>query len=436
MLVSRRSDTVSLPWMTARGRYAGGLGTLALLAALGLTATAGPAAADSASGPVGGPALASTGVVVDAPGSQALPKVHAAAYLLADLTTGEVLAAKDPHGHLRPASTLKVLTALTLLPKLDPTTVYTAQSADANAEGSRAGIVPGATYTVSQLFQALFLVSGNDAASALAHAAGGVPQTVAAMQGTARGLGALDTTVRNPSGLDAPGQYTSAYDLAVIARAAMARADFRAYVTTVKAQFPGKMPKAGHVRKTFQIYTQDRLLLNYPGAIGIKTGFTTLARGTFVGAASRGGHTLIATVLHSGTGWDSAALLTWGFHNRTLARPVGTLDAVPAASTGTSVVAVPVRTAHRLASAAGVGGGLPWWVTVPLGALLVLALLRARVLLVRRRRVARRRGYRRDRRTISAMIPAPASAPSTTPRTVRVLGPEDAPPSAAAGTGS
>jgi serine-type D-Ala-D-Ala carboxypeptidase (penicillin-binding protein 5/6) len=436
MLASRRPRSVSLPSMAAREWYAGGLGALVLTAAL-LAATAGPVAAGSTTGPVGGPALASTGIVVDAPGSQALPAVHAAAYLLADLTTGEVLAAKDPHGRLRPASTLKVLTALTLLPKLDPGTVYTAQWADANAEGSRAGIVPDATYTVGQLFQALFLVSGNDAASALAHAAGGGPQTVAAMQATARALGALDTTVRNPSGLDAPGQYTSAYDLAVIARAAMARADFRAYVTTVKAQFPGKMPKAGHVRKTFQIYTQDRLLLNYPGAIGIKTGFTTKARGTFVGAASRGGHTLIATVLHSGTGWeDSAALLTWGFHNRTLARPVGTLDAVAPATTGTSVAGGPVRTTHAQVAAAGAGGGLPWWVTVPLGALLVLVLLRARVLLVRRRRAARRRGYRRDRRAISAMIPAPASAPSATPRTVRVLGPEDAPPGAATGTGT
>jgi D-alanyl-D-alanine carboxypeptidase (penicillin-binding protein 5/6) len=431
--------------MAARERYAGGLGTLVLTAAL-LAATGGPAAADSAAGPVGGPALATTGVVVDAPGSQALPTVRAAAYLLADLTTGEVLAAKDPHGHLRPASTLKVLTALTLLPRLDPGTVYTAQWADANAEGSRAGIVPDATYTVGQLFQALFLVSGNDAASALAHAAGGVPQTVTAMQATARALGALDTTVRNPSGLDAPGQYTSAYDLAVIARAAMARADFRAYVTTVKAQFPGKMPKAGHVRKTFQIFTQDRLLLNYPGAIGIKTGFTTKARGTFVGAASRGGHTLIATVLHSGTGWeDSAALLTWGFHNRTLARPVGTLDAVAPATTGTSVAAGPVRTAPRQVAAAA-GGGLPWWVTVPLGALLVLVLLRARVLLVRRRRAARRSPYgrvpvarrppRRERFSSRSAIPAPASAPSASPRTVRVLGPEDAPPGAATGTGS
>jgi serine-type D-Ala-D-Ala carboxypeptidase (penicillin-binding protein 5/6) len=228
----------------------------AAVAGVALAGTAAaPAVATTAPTVVGGERLASHGVVVDAPGATALPRLGASAYLLADLDTGEVLAAKDPHGRLRPASTLKVLTALTLLPKLAPEAVYTARWEDANAEGSRAGLVPDATYTVRQMFQALFLVSGNDAASALANAAGGVPQTVAAMNATAQSLGALDTTVRNPSGLDARGQRTSAYDLAVFARAAMARQDFRDYVTTVKAQFPGKMPKPGKVRKTFEIYT-------------------------------------------------------------------------------------------------------------------------------------------------------------------------------------
>ncbi len=103
------------------------------------------------------------------------------------------------------------------------------------------------------------------------------------MNRTALDLGALDTTARNPSGLDAPGQFSSAYDMALLTRHAMARADFREYAGTVKSQFPGKMPRAGKVRKTFEIYTQDRLLLNYRGAIGVKTGWTTKARGTFVG---------------------------------------------------------------------------------------------------------------------------------------------------------
>jgi D-alanyl-D-alanine carboxypeptidase (penicillin-binding protein 5/6) len=415
-------------------------------------AGAGPSAATTAPTAVGGAPLGTTGLVVDSPGSTPLPKVSASAWLLADLDTGEVLAAQDPHGHWRPASTLKVLTALTLMPTLDPTTVYTAQWEDANADGSRAGIVPDATYTVDQLWQALFLVSGNDAASALAHAAGGVPQTVAAMRRTAHDLGALDTTVRNPSGLDAPGQYTSAYDLAVIARAALTRQDFRDYVTTVKAQFPGKMPKAGKVRKTFEIFTQDRLLLNYRGAIGVKTGWTTKARGTFVGAATRAGHTLVATVLHSEQdSWrDSAALLSWGFANRSLARPVGTLDAVPHAAADAPATPGKQQTTggqHTSAAAADTsGGGLPWWLDAVLVLALVVALLRARVLLRRRSRrqrsAVRRPGEARvpqsraPRRLRTAATPAPTTAPTTAPRTVRILPGDAEPESAATGTGS
>ncbi len=127
----------------------------------------------SPQGTVGGEQLGSTGIVVDAPGADPLPKIAAASWVLADLETGEVLAAKDPHGRHRPASILKILTALTVLPQLEPTDPYTAEWEDANAEGSRVGLVPDATYTVHNLFEALFLVSGNDAARALANAAGG-----------------------------------------------------------------------------------------------------------------------------------------------------------------------------------------------------------------------------------------------------------------------
>jgi D-alanyl-D-alanine carboxypeptidase (penicillin-binding protein 5/6) len=415
----------------------------AIAAGLLVAPAAGPVVGDTAPATVGGEQLATAGLVVDAPGAEPLPQVGAAAYLLADLTTGEVLAAKDPHGRLRPASTLKILTALTLLPELDPATVYTAQWEDANTEGSRAGLVPDATYTVDQLFQALFLVSGNDAASALANAAGGVPSTVAAMNATAKSLGALDTTVRNPSGLDAPGQYTSAYDLAVLARTAMARDDFREYVTTVKAQFPGKMPKAGKVRKTFEIYTQDRLLLNYRGAIGIKTGWTTKARGTFVGAATRGGRTLVATVLRSegnDTWREAATLLTWGFRNGAMARPVGTLDAIAAAGEGTgSGQAGPAAGPRAAGVAADTSGLPPWWVTVPLALLACVALLRLRVLV--RRRIRRRPPLpplpqsRSPRRVRTPAIPAPTAAPTTTPRTVRVLR-DDSSASRPTGTGS
>jgi D-alanyl-D-alanine carboxypeptidase (penicillin-binding protein 5/6) len=365
-----------------------------------LLASATPAPADVTSpSAVGGAQLASTGLVIDAPGAKPLPKLTAGSFLLADLDTGDVLAARNPHGRLRPASTLKVLTAITVLPQLDPDAVYTAESADANAEGSRVGIVPAATYTVRQLFQGMFLVSGNDAASALANAAGGQRQTVARMNATAKSLDALDTTARNPSGLDAPGQYTSAYDLALFARAGLARQDFRDYVTTVKTEFPGKMPKKGKARKSFQIYTQDRLLLNYHGAIGVKTGWTTKARGTFVGAATRDGHTLVATVMHTkASSWrESQALLEWGFANIDKTRPVGSLNQVKHVTQASSVR--PNGVVQKVAATAVAGGhGLPLWTSLPIALLFGVVALRARVRLRRRamrqrRRLPPRRAY-------------------------------------------
>jgi serine-type D-Ala-D-Ala carboxypeptidase (penicillin-binding protein 5/6) len=359
-----------------------------------------PAAADETTPtPVGGAKLASTSLVIDAPGAAPLPKLTAGSFLLADLDTGDVLAARNPHGRLRPASTLKVLTAITVLPRLDPAAVYTATSDDANAEGSRVGVVPGATYTVHQLFQGMFLMSGNDAASALANAAGGQRQTVARMNAVAKGLGALDTTARNPSGLDAPGQYTSAYDLALFGRAGLARKDFRDYVTTVKTEFPGKMPKKGKARKSFQIYTQDRLLLNYHGAIGVKTGWTTKARGTFVGAATRDGHTLIATVMHTKfSSWtESGALLDWGFANLDKAHPVGSLNQVTHVTQASAVRPSGAgQKAVATAVVATTSGGLPFWVWLPIALLFAVVALRTRVLLRQRaRRHHRRRLPRR-----------------------------------------
>ncbi len=392
----------------------------------GLTTPA--AAAEQAA--VGGDKLAGQGLVVDAPGSAPMPAVKAASWVLADLETGEVLAAKNPHGRFRPASTLKILTALTVLPSLDPDTTYVAQWEDANAEGSRVGLVPDATYTVRNLLEALILVSGNDAAMALANAAGGLAPTVEKMNATAKSLGALDTRAVNPSGLDAPGQLSSAYDLAVLSRAAMAREDFRAYTGTVKTQFPGKMPRPGKVRKTYEIYTQDRLLLNYRGAIGIKTGWTTKARGTFVGAATRGGRTLVATVMHTDQqSWrEAASLLTWGFRNAAKASPVGTLDAVAAEGSGAEAGPQPAKNTSAAAEPADEsGGGLPFVLKVPIVLVALVVVLRTRVLLRRRRRRVRLEprmarvpapAQRRDlRRESTAATPAPRPAPMTTPRT-------------------
>jgi D-alanyl-D-alanine carboxypeptidase (penicillin-binding protein 5/6) len=153
------------------------------------------------------------------------------------------------------------------------------------------------------------------------------------------------------------------------------------------------MPKPGKQRKTFEIYTQDRLLLSYKGAIGIKTGWTTKARGTFIGAATRGGRTLVATVMHSNqSAWkDSAALLDWGFANAEKAQPVGTLDQSDHAAQAASVRhpgASPGRSGRAASVAAG-GSAVPGWAWVPIVLFAAVVLLRTRVLV--RREIRRRR---------------------------------------------
>ncbi len=257
------------------------------------------------------------------------PKVLAKSWIVVDADTGEVLAAKNGHDPLRPASTLKTLTAVTLLPQLDLDTSYRVQWEDANANGSAVGIVPGSRYTIDELFYGLMLPSGNDAARALASAAGGLHRTVRAMNDKAEALGAQDTVAVNPTGLDAPGQVTSAFDLAVFARAGLADRDFRRYVSTVSTAFPAQEPKRDKRRDTYMIYNQNPLLLEgYRGILGVKTGYTTEAGRTFVAAVRRGDRTLIVALMGIIEPSETAAkrLLTWGFSHGEEVTPVGSLD--------------------------------------------------------------------------------------------------------------
>jgi D-alanyl-D-alanine carboxypeptidase (penicillin-binding protein 5/6) len=181
---------------------------------------------------------------------------------------------------------------------------------------------------VASLFEALLMVSANDAAYALADAAGGYERTVELMNDTAAAVGAHDTVVVDPSGLDEDGQRTSAYDLALIGRDAMRLPAFRGYIVKRDAVFPGgRDPRTGTVHAAFHIANINGLLTHYPGAIGIKPGRTNRAQHTFIGAATRGGRTLIVAQMGSTTGsWKpSAALLDWGFANADRVSAVGHL---------------------------------------------------------------------------------------------------------------
>ncbi|MGX6605553.1 D-alanyl-D-alanine carboxypeptidase family protein [Micromonosporaceae bacterium Da 78-11] len=280
-----------------------------------------PPADDPVHSAVGGDALATHGLVIPA-GAKQPPAVIATTWLVADLDSGEVLGACGPHVYQTPASVLKTLLVATVIDKLDPKQMVTVVPGDLDIEvnSSAVGLVVGGRYPISTLWLGLLLNSGNDAANTLARMAGGggddgLARTVAAMNDEARKLGAFQTHAVTPSGLDGKGQFTSAYDLALIARVCFAGADFRKYVLTENAQMPAqpKLKKGG-----FQFQNENKLIYNYPGAMGGKTGFTTVARHSYVGGAQRGGRRLVVTLLGAEArpqrGWQQgAALLDWGF---------------------------------------------------------------------------------------------------------------------------
>jgi D-alanyl-D-alanine carboxypeptidase (penicillin-binding protein 5/6) len=288
--------------------------------------------------------------------------VFAKSWVIADAETGDVLAAKNAHLRLRPASTLKTLTAVTLLPRLNLDDEYRVRWEDAHVAGSAVGIVPGSRYTVDQLFYGLMLPSGNDAARALASANGGGAVTVRQMNMTAQSLGATDTHAVNPSGLDARGQLTSAFDLALFARQGLTDKDFRRYVSTTSVAFPAQEPKGDQKRKSYMIYNQNPLLIEgYHGILGVKTGYTTQAGRTFVAAAERGGRTLIVTLMGIIEPSETAAkrLLQWGWTHGSVVTPVGSLDSPESTRSAHSSSSPKAADAAPLTAASGLDANEP-----------------------------------------------------------------------------
>jgi D-alanyl-D-alanine carboxypeptidase len=344
---------------------------------------------------VGGAALDTAGLVVPT-GVAKPPGVTATSWLVADLDSGQVLGGCGPHEYGTPASVQKLLLAATMLPKLDPKQMVTVTEEDMNIEpgSSAVGLVAGGRYSIETIWLGLLLNSGNEAANALARLGSGTDSAagVRAMNEQAHHLGALQTHAVTPSGLDGKGQFTSAYDLALIARACFANPTFRRYALTEQTSIPAQPAQR---TKGFEIQNENQLIYRYPGALGGKTGFTDLARHTYVGAAERGGRRLVVTLLGAelapARAWEQgASLLDWGFtlpRDASVGRLVqpGELTATPSAAP--SALAAPG--APRPAAASGparTGSGWLWSVTALSGAS-VLALWGG-LLWRRRRRVA------------------------------------------------
>nr|WP_029116667.1 D-alanyl-D-alanine carboxypeptidase family protein [Mycobacterium sp. URHB0044] len=272
--------------------------------------------------PLGGDALSGCGAIT-APGTPPLPDdVSAEAWLVADLDTGEVIAAKDPHGRHRPASIIKVLVAMQSINELPINKRVVGTNEDAGAEGTRVGVDPGGLYTVNDLLHGLLMHSGNDAAHALAVQLGGMDVALGKINDLAVKLGGRDTRAATPSGLDGPGMSTSAYDIGLFYRYAWQNAIFTDIVATQKYDFPGAPARpdvpGDEEHPGYELENDNQLLYNYPGAMGGKTGYTDDAGQTFVGAANRDGRRLVAVLLR-GTRqpiapWEQAAhLLDYGF---------------------------------------------------------------------------------------------------------------------------
>ena len=273
---------------------------------------------------------------VDCAAAQSAPQTGAEAFILMDAGSGRVLTGKNTEQELAIASTTKIMTALVALETGNLSDKVTVKQNHLK-EGSSMYLKAGERYTVEDLLYGLMLVSGNDAALALAiHTAGSVEGFARLMNEKARELGMTGSHFENPHGLDAEGHYSTARDMAVLAAHCMANEDFARIVSTRHAVVAGQ-----------DIYNHNKLLGMYDGCIGVKTGYTMAAGRTLVTCAERDGARYICVTLCDRDDWaDHASLYDWAFENYEYVKAVdsGTLFRVSAVNGGGQYA--PVRAEH------------------------------------------------------------------------------------------
>jgi D-alanyl-D-alanine carboxypeptidase (penicillin-binding protein 5/6) len=234
----------------------------------------------------------------------------AKAWILVDHDTGKVLEAYDEHEALPPASTQKIMTALVATEKLTHDASFTVGTLAAGQAAMKIGMVAGEQWSLSPALHSLMMVSANDAAYALAEAASGSVEAFSAdMNAAAARFGMVDSRFLDPAGFDGlegyqGGSRISAYDLAIAARNYLSIPELAEIVGLKQYSFDGPDGKP-HV-----LYNHNKLLSRYPGATGLKTGYTSLAGSTFVGTAQRDGRTMIAVVLNTTNMYGIAGALS------------------------------------------------------------------------------------------------------------------------------
>jgi hypothetical protein len=235
-------------------------------------------------------------------------QISSQAAVVMDAKTGAVLFGKNARRRVAMASCTKMVTAILALERgrLDDRVTVDVDGLKMaiEMESTVMGLHPGDTVTLETLLYGLMLPSGNDAAVAIAkHIAGSEPAFVELMNAKVRELGLVDTNFKNPHGLDATDHYSTPFDLANIARYGMMNATF-AKLASAK-QYAGD---------GYQLLNSNRLLWNYPGADGVKPGFTDAAGSALVASATRNGHRVISAVIKANSAAnDTVPLLDWAF---------------------------------------------------------------------------------------------------------------------------
>lgn len=242
------------------------------------------------------------------------PNVVGRAAVLIDSKSGKILYAKNADEPLPPASTTKILTAALVLQNCKLTDIVTARQDATLVEPSAIGLKEGEKITVENLLYAMLLKSANDAAIAFAdHISGSVSKFTELMNSRARSMGATNSHFTNPNGLPDPNHYTTAHDLAVIAKYAMEIPEFKEIVSAKVKVIPRTDDSA-----VKWLQNHNKMLWRYEGANGIKTGYTKEAKQCLVVSADKNGQELIAVILGSeGSNiWsDGQTLLDYGFDN-------------------------------------------------------------------------------------------------------------------------
>lgn len=261
--------------------------------------------------------------------------LSAVSAVLIDGDTGVVLYEKNAYEQRAMASTTKIMTALLTIEAGDLDSEFTVDSYAIRVEGTSMGLQEGDQVSRRDLLYGILLPSGNDAANAAAvSVAGSIGSFVELMNQKAEELGLENTHFVTPSGLDADGHYTTAYDLAQLTAYAMKNEVFREVVSCPSAEV-----EFGNPPYQRTLYNSNKMLTRYDGAVGVKTGFTDNARRCLVSAAERDGILLIAVTLNAGDDWnDHTKMLDAGFAE-VFSYPleVGCGSRVAVAGTGESV---------------------------------------------------------------------------------------------------